>query len=77
MDEQRWISVKERLPEPHMQVLAAYLVPGGKEICCCRLSVGQGYPCWYQQAFSGLKRWLDIEITHWMSMPSLPQESEE
>ena len=61
MSEQKWISVKDKLPEPYQYVLAYY--SGGRIRISMVFHVGR----FCLQGVYG-------EVTHWMPLPAPPKE---
>ena len=67
---QRWISVKERLPEQNEAVNAVWLDEDDKDVEYVSPAV------YYRGKWYNLDAWVPdaptIEVTHWMPMPELP-----
>ena len=63
----RWISVEEKMPEPHDDV--AIIIRHGD---CTYLRIGwYGNACRWMQAGLGM---IEGEVTHWMPLPEPPKE---
>ena len=70
----KWISVDDDPPEDERPVLVAYLGYNSKKMHCDMIAVWHdnmwcywdGYPCSYEPC--------NVEITHWMSLPELPDK---
>ncbi len=60
--ERDWISVEERLPEPGVDVLAAYRDR--------HINMGTAGDDWLEEDIE------DGNITHWMPLPAVPEEGE-
>lgn len=70
----RWISVKDRLPEPEKDVLIWYRNTWGAGFTSYRFGISR----WY----SNIKRWYggclpkDIEVLYWQPLPEPPKEDD-
>lgn len=68
----RWIGVKDRLPEPEKEVLIWYRYTWGAGFTSYRFGISK----WY----SNIKRWYegclpkDIEVLYWQPLPEPPQD---
>jgi hypothetical protein len=71
----RWISVKDRLPEPKKEVLVWYRYTWGAGFTSYRFGVSK----WY----SNIKRWYegclpkDFEVLYWQPLPEPPKDGEQ
>lgn len=70
----RWISVKDRLPEPEKDVLVWYRYTWGAGFTSYRLGISK----WY----SNIKRWYegylpkDIVVLYWQPLPEPPKDGD-
>lgn len=72
----KWISVKDRLPEPEIPVLVTYIgfVDGVAESDGIA-TINYGEWCWYEDKNSDNDEAVKVTITHWMPLPEPPKES--
>ena len=70
----RWISIKDRLPEPEKEVLIWYRYTWGAGFTSYRFGISK----WY----SNIKRWYegclpkDFEVLYWQPLPEPPQDGD-
>lgn len=70
-----WISVKERVPEDGVPVLITYLgYYDNRPYCDAIANIRNGDWGWYEAAGEDNDEVVRVTITHWMPLPSPPEE---
>lgn len=69
-DATRWISVKERLPDPKLERILTCNAGERPALCFCIFRPGEERPTWRDNGYGYIQ-----EFTHWMPLPKPPRST--